>query len=94
MPKEQENFPGGFHQVFNGKFRATFPEVPVNDPEAWRLHIIDHPEAVEELRDILVESYVIVLERYTQGGQAASQRFINEAKSEYDRLRLPGSDGG
>ncbi|MGH6900661.1 MAG: phage tail protein, partial [Geminicoccaceae bacterium] len=90
IPTEEENFPGGFHQVFNGMFRSRFP-VAINDEESWNIFAASHPEALSDLRQMLVESYKTVLERYGQNGQAAAETFIAGVQAEYNRLALPGS---
>ena len=89
LATETENFPGGFHQVFNTAFALEFPSVPINDAAAWATYRSTNPDAMGRLARILVTAYVTVLGGFGANGRQALLRFVQEARTTYPDIQDP-----
>jgi hypothetical protein len=78
-----QNFPGGFHQVFNDLFRAAGFPVPVNDGDRWELYVSTNPAARARVAVLLAQAYAIVFQPFAKAGQEALKRYVDEAKMTY-----------
>lgn len=92
---DAEAFPGGFHQVFNGLFRAAFASqvaaetLAVNDPDKWTAYVTANPAATGIVARLLVQAYSVVFSPFGSVGQQAIARWVAECRSTYPQTPDP-----
>jgi hypothetical protein len=75
-------FPGGFHQIFNELFRATFAvqiadgELAVNNPDLWAAWVKTSPESLVVVGRLLRRSYLKLFAGFTGANEDALKQFI------------------
>lgn len=88
-------FPGGFHQVFNALFSATFAgaitagAIAINDADLWTAYVTANPAARATVAALLVQAYVTVFSPFGTAGQQAIARWVAELRNTYPQTPDP-----
>ena len=73
-----QEFPGGFHQIFNRLFEDAFSDVPLkaDDWAGWRDYVKGDPGAMDLVEARLEEAYVLLFQGFTGAAEEAKGVFL------------------